>query len=313
MVNRDLRKELGLNLRQHLKKQRYHQVELAQKLRLTPSAVSQILSGKIVPTQEIFDRVVEFLALPCDETERLQALLLGIRAGMHRMQSPLNRRIFSLRCQAGLSFDEIRTQCGISPQRMQKLENISSAVPSESEREALEKLFGEELSPVDRFEAGPAPSARVEVAEDKTDTPLAPSRNGKTPMAHFVALSPEDFADFRAGDSLADYIADRGTDFVSAEYCPEWRNAVVVQGYCASFHLKSAGSIRLILAEPPEGAASRLFFCGDGQGNFFLLGDGAEAGMTFELDRTLTAAWRLPVAEIRCRPAWKSIQEEVTE
>ena len=312
-MNRDLRKELGLNLRQHLKKQRYHQVELAQKLKLTPSAVSQILSGKIVPTQEIFDRVVEFLALPCEETERLQALLLGIRAGMHRMQSPLNRRIFSLRCQAGLSFDEIRAQCGISPQRMQKLENISSAVPSEAEREALEKLFGEELLPVDRFAAGSAPSERLEVAEDKTDDPLAPGRDDRPPKAYFIALSPETFADFRAGDSLADYIMDRGMDFVSAEYCPEWKNAVVVQGDCASFHLKSAGAIRLILADPPEGAAPRLFFCGDGQGNFFLLGDGAEAGMAFELDRELTAAWRLPVAEIRWRPAWKSTQKEVTE
>lgn len=311
-MDSDLRQEFGLRLRDHLRQKHLHQSKLANALHMTPSAVSQILRGKFVPTQPVFDRILEFLALPCDETEKLQSMLLGIRSGMHRMHSPLNRRIFALRCQSGYSLAAIEQQCGISPERMNQLENISSAVPTAAEREKLTQLFDAELRSAEHCYGKRGPTPVFEVA-DRGKAYSRECREDGRCEAYITLLSPADFADFRAGDNLGEYVEGRNQNFVAAEYAPEWVCPVAVQGCSEAFHLKSRGRVRVIVTEAGSIGKPDFVFCGDGKGNCFLRGGSRAAGVQFVADRRFKAAWRLPVVDVSFRPDRKIVNREVGE
>ena len=288
-----------MRLRDHLRQKCLRQTKLAGALHVTPSAVSQILSGKIVPTQGVFDRIAEILALPCDETARLQSMLLGIRSGMHGMPSPLNRRIFTLRCESGCSLAEIERLCRIPAERMKRLENDSSAVPTAAERETLANLFGAAIDPANsNYDSSREASSRLEVADH------AGAYGSDGGEAYVTSLSPADFAEFRAGISLADYLEGRNRDLVASELLPEWSTPIMVQGSSEMFHLKSRGRVKVIVVEPESVEKPAFFFCGDGRGNYFLRG-GRGTGLPFASDRRFRAAWRLPVVDMSFRPARK--------
>ena len=297
-----------MKLRGHLRQKCLRQAELANALEMTPSAVSQILSGKIVPTQAVFDRIAEILALPCDETVRLQSMLLGIRLGMNDMPSPLNRRIFTLRCQSGASLDEIRRLCGISVERMKQLENDSSAVPTATERGILTTFFGTEIDPENATYASRNISSRIEVAERRTEY----RSDFDSGMAFITLLSPADFAEFRTGVSLSEYLVGRNQNFVTSEFSPQWCNPVVVQGDCEMFHLKSFGRIRVIVVDERSVEKPAFAFCGDGRGNYFLRGD-RKTGFPLVSDQRFRAVWRLPVVDISFRPIQKAGTREGDE
>ena len=287
-----------MKLREHLRQQRLRQAELAAALSMTPSAVSQILSGRIVPNQQTFDRILEILSLSGEDREKLQSLLLGIRSEMYRMRSPLNRRIHMLRSRAGHSLAEAERLSGISTIRMIQLENISSAVPSESEREALTRLFGVELMPEDD-NGGVLASPILEVSDHRSGF----DEDGRG--SHYIlCMSPADFADFGADETLSDYIDAHPFDFVPADFSPKWNTPVLVQGSGEAFHLKMRGRVRIIVAEVGSVEKPAVVFCGDGRGNCFLRGS-REAGFPFSSDRRFRAVWRLPVVDMSFRPAQK--------
>ncbi len=57
-----LAKEFGRQLKAALKSERLSQIELARKLRVSGSAVSQMVNGKLAPSAECFDELLTLLA-----------------------------------------------------------------------------------------------------------------------------------------------------------------------------------------------------------------------------------------------------------
>lgn len=305
MSDNDLRQELGVRLRGLLRRKRLRQAELAKALQMTPSAVSQILSGKIVPAQSVFDRITDFLALTCDETEQLQLILLGIRSSMSNVPSPLNNKIFLVRQQLGCNSAELARRCGISVERMEQLENLPTAVPTAEEYGKLQQLFDNGFSSPEYKD--PPPSVMLEVAE-----PKEPWGDQPTPQVTIVRFSPGDFAGFRPGDRLCDFLENH--DFSSvpvSEFSFDWNTPVVVQGSTESFHLKPyGGQLQLIVVEVDSVEKPAFFFCGDGKGNCFLRGGSRESGLRFVPDRRFKAVWQLPVVIVNFRPAFKPGNKE---
>ena len=75
MIKNTLREKLAQLLRHELIRNRCKQNHLAEELAITPSAVSQMLQGKIMPSMIQLDKICEVLGLPRQRAFELRCLL----------------------------------------------------------------------------------------------------------------------------------------------------------------------------------------------------------------------------------------------
>ena len=92
-----LKIRFGKLLKDCLKNTDYRQNDLAARLQVTGSAVSQMMHGKIVPNQQQLDAICEMLALDRAKVFELNSMLSRIRTGAENMLSPFNQTLFALR------------------------------------------------------------------------------------------------------------------------------------------------------------------------------------------------------------------------
>lgn len=76
-----LKIRFGKLLKDCLKNTDYRQNDLAARLQVTGSAVSQMMHGKIVPNQQQLDAICEMLALDRAKVFELNSMLSRIRTG----------------------------------------------------------------------------------------------------------------------------------------------------------------------------------------------------------------------------------------
>ena len=139
MIKNTLREKLAQLLRHELIRNRCKQNHLAEELAITPSAVSQMLQGKIMPSMIQLDKICEVLGLPRQRAFELRCLLSRIRCGSGCMQSPLGELISRLRSEKGMTMRELGEASHLPEHIIELLEMTPDIVPELSD---LQKVAG---------------------------------------------------------------------------------------------------------------------------------------------------------------------------
>ena len=117
------------------------QLDLAEALDLSPSAVCQMLSGKISPNLKQLDVIMAKLSLDRSECAELRDCLSRIRSGDEELRSPLNDFIRTSRTQRGLSIEQLAEMSAIPADTLMMLENSFNAQPTPTEAIRLAAIF----------------------------------------------------------------------------------------------------------------------------------------------------------------------------
>ena len=128
MAVTDLKAQFCKQLKKYIKNAGVKQCELASALKMSASAVSQMLSGLIVPNVKQLDIIMEKIALDRVTCAVLRDYLIRIRSGEEDLRSPLNDFIRDSRIKAGLSIEELSEQSGIPVEDLNNLENMLAMV-----------------------------------------------------------------------------------------------------------------------------------------------------------------------------------------
>jgi len=102
MNKNPLRLKLAEILRYELVRNRVKQNSIADQLGVTPSAISQLLQGKITPSMVQLNSICEMLGLSRHRVFELRCLLSKIRCGDESVQSPLGELLAKYRRENGL-------------------------------------------------------------------------------------------------------------------------------------------------------------------------------------------------------------------
>lgn len=133
MNNTSLKQKFGSLMREQVLRAHLRQSDVAKMLKISNSAVSQMLSGKIVPNQSQLEKFAEKAAMTRLSYLELASMLSRIKAGYSHLRSPFNQLVFALRCQNSLSRAALAGKCGVATARIRALETDFQAVPDETE------------------------------------------------------------------------------------------------------------------------------------------------------------------------------------
>lgn len=129
MINNTLREKLAQLLRHELIRNRCKQNHMADELGITPSAVSQMLQGKIMPSMIQLEKICEVLGLQRQRAFELRCLLSRIRCGSGTMQSPLGELISRLRSEKGMTMHELGDASHLPEHIIELLEMTPDIMP----------------------------------------------------------------------------------------------------------------------------------------------------------------------------------------
>ena len=129
MLKNLLKEKFSQLLRHELVRNRCRQNVMAEKLGITPSAVSQMLQGKIVPSIKQLDVFCEMLGLDRQRVFELRCMLSRIRCGGEEMPSPLGELIVNLRRERGMSPAELAFAASLSEKMVTLLETTPDVTP----------------------------------------------------------------------------------------------------------------------------------------------------------------------------------------
>ena len=144
-------------IRNHAKRTKVTQSELAGLLEVTPSAISQKFKCSILMSMNELKSICLAMKLTSEETSELQALLAKIRAGESGGTSPFNRYMKNCRRQKNLTINRLGQLCGIAPVRLRAFEEDSSVVFSIEDAEKLGRIY--DLDPDFLMSKSPVPAA----------------------------------------------------------------------------------------------------------------------------------------------------------
>ncbi|MDD4817068.1 MAG: helix-turn-helix domain-containing protein [Victivallaceae bacterium] len=142
MARNPLREEFAAMLRHELVRTRVKQNVLAEYLDVTPSAVSQLLQGKITPNMKQLDRIFELLGLERQRAFELRCMLTRIRCGADTVQSPLGELVMRLRSEKGMSREQLAAACPLPLKTIELLETTPNAVPDVADLRLLSPALG---------------------------------------------------------------------------------------------------------------------------------------------------------------------------
>ncbi len=197
-----LKLKFGKLVSNYLKNIGIRQNDLAERLGVSGSAVSQMMHGKIVPNRQQLDVMCEMLKLSRVQIFELVSMLSKIRTGAETLLSPFNQSVFSLRCQRGLTQQQLSNLSGVSVAHIQVFETCFEAVPTQEEASRLAPILdcapeallqsagvgGLSESAIGELEAGEARSSyRAERKIALLDLCDLDGYDGKTPIMEFVS------------------------------------------------------------------------------------------------------------------------------
>ena len=157
MAITELKKKLGALIRAHLKQSRLRQLDIAAALELSPSAISQMLSGRMVPSLAQLDMMCEKMALNRRQSAELRDCLARIRTGESDISSPLNDFLKSARIRRGLSLRQLSDMTGIPAVDLKMLETRVGVRPNPSEAVRLSAVLDCDLAEL--WSSAPPPAA----------------------------------------------------------------------------------------------------------------------------------------------------------
>lgn len=128
-------------IRFYLKKTAIRQKYLASLLHVTPSAVCQMIQGRIMMSQNQLQLVCRTLALSEEETLELQTLLAKIRVGEINVLSPFNRYMKKRRIEEKLSIPGLSRRSGISVVRLRSFEEDLNVEFTCADAEKLSSIY----------------------------------------------------------------------------------------------------------------------------------------------------------------------------
>jgi len=128
-------------LKRHIKENNVRQLDIAELLGISGSAVSQMLSGMITPKLHQLDMIMEHLKLDRNTAAELRECLARIRSGDQELRSPLNDFIKSSRTRCGLTLEKLSQMSGIPEENLQMLENKVNVQPTPHEAVRLAAIF----------------------------------------------------------------------------------------------------------------------------------------------------------------------------
>ena len=141
MTSVPLKLKLGKLIKSGLQAAGLRQLDLAQHLQISTSAVSQMLNGKTAPAAVHLDKIFQLLNCSRNQVFIMRDLLARIRSGMHEFRSPVNEFIRNTRKDRGLSMSKLAEQSGIPVAELRMLETCSTVVPSDEQLAILAKIL----------------------------------------------------------------------------------------------------------------------------------------------------------------------------
>ncbi len=297
-----LKLKFGRLLGNYLKNVGIRQNDLADRLGVSGSAVSQIIHGKIVPSRRQLDLMCEMLQLDRIQIFELVSLLSKIRTGAETLVSPFNEMVFALRCQRGLTRQQLSNLSGVSSSHIEVFETCFDAVPTEEEAERIAPILGcsaatlLQKAGVGGFSAAAAPE--LEAGE---------SKGGYRAERRIPLLDLCDLDSYDGTSPVMEFASRHAVRGVEAPglMVPE---LFAVQASGRELALGLPGMLMLVLApERPEGFR-KLDLCRGADGRYLLCEPRRGGGeKEFRLAGTRRGIgevlWRIPVLELNVRLA----------
>ena len=137
MTSVPLKLKLGKLIKSGLQAAGLRQLDLAQHLQISTSAVSQMLNGKTAPAASHLDKIFQLLNCSRNQVFIMRDLLARIRSGMHELRSPVNEFIRNARKEQGLSMAKLAEMSDIPVAELRILETCSTVVPSQEQLASL--------------------------------------------------------------------------------------------------------------------------------------------------------------------------------
>ena len=214
MDSKSLKQKFGAMMREQILNAHLRQADVASLLKISNSAVSQIISGKIVLSQPQLEKFAEKAALSRSAYLELASLLSRIRAGYSHLRSPFNQLLFALRCQNAISRPWLAEKCKIKTTRLKALESDFQAVPTEEEINILSEALNTPAEDLRR-------SLRLTEDEVLMSSPSAVSSEVRESSATYSTSSGEpelclrDMMNFSAELNILDFAKKTSSKF----YC----------------------------------------------------------------------------------------------
>lgn len=243
-----LKSKLGETLRAILNASSIRQKDIAAALEVSCSAVSQMLSGKIVPSHGQLEAILELTGTDRDQAMETEALLYRIRNGDRTLRSPFNQQFMSARRAAGCDQATLSSKSGIPVTRLNMLENNLDVVATLEEINTLSPILKWPVEDM-LLAAGlarPVIAGEAIVAEPSADYAVARRTLPVLELSQIRDYIPgkEDFFSFALRN------ASRQTERGSKLPVP----AVAVVASCRELKMGVGGEVVLLLSETrPEG------------------------------------------------------------
>ena len=302
-----LKIRFGKLLKDCLKNTDYRQNDLAARLQVTGSAVSQMMHGKIVPNQQQLDAICEMLALDRAKVFELNSMLSRIRTGAENMLSPFNQTLFALRCQRGLSLQQLSNLSGVSVEHLRVFETCFEAYPTLDEVNRIAPIL--DCSPAALLQSAgvgglnPSLIAGLDGGEEleamEYHAPYHAER--QIPLLQLTDLDRYD-----GTGPFGDYANRHALKVLDYEQFPE-ETLAAIHASGRDLTLGIPGTITLILGERSQTAGRGNYLCRSVSGRYSLQeerSNGRRKEYRIAGTRKLCEeiAWQLPVFEISLRP-----------
>lgn len=137
------RENFARQLKQLITDHGISQVAIAEKLKVTPAAVSQYINGIVLPSSAHL-KIITDMAKASSQEEYVLSCSLSLARTEPRSArtSDFNRAFFDMHMSCGLSLEQLAVRIGISSERLWAMENDPGVEPSAAEIELLKGFFG---------------------------------------------------------------------------------------------------------------------------------------------------------------------------
>ena len=294
------RTKFGKLIRDYLRNAEIRQKDLAAQLQITGSAVSQMMHGKIVPNQQQLNVICELLQLDRAQVFELQSMLSCIRTGAENMRSPFNTVMSSLRCQRGLSLQQLANLSGIPIPHLEVVESSFEATPTLDEANKFAPILG--CTPAALLQsAGVGGLSRMAIDQLITADDDSGDKDVSRVKRQIPLLNLLDLAEFD-GKSLFLFAqcANKAVDWEERDL-PD--GAVAISASGRDLAIGMPGSVLVLVAEKRPAGYRELDLCRTEDGKFVLLEMRQRGVKAFRLagvrkSNTSPPLWKLPVLEI---------------
>ncbi len=312
MAVTQLKQKFGERLRRYIQKTPVTQKDIADMLDVTASAVSQILSGRIVPNHGQLTAICRKLELDGNATTELVSMLARIRNGERDLRSPFNTLLYACRCEKNMDVNQLAKKTGIEVSRLQNLESCFGVTPTLAEVNQLAQALN--CAPEEFLVSAGMGEPKV---SGNTVTLGEIKEEFKTPENLLPLLKLEDLKEMRSSDESIFGFAARKASGQTAAGAGLDVPAVALVCRGNELQLGAEGEVLLIVTAERAAGYREIELCLGSKGKFFIRERNQNAWWTYRLvhhdgqeEHFGNAVITLPVLEMVFRPLKKGISKE---